>query len=203
MTTKTELMKYTLKALKEMADEKKITLPEKCKKATIIDLILNPQSKPYTVIEISYLKIEGDSLQYKDSIKALEGSIWAAGTGKGFWLVPVEHKKDLEDILAGKKQKIVEIVSEEESGEEKNEKSDEKNEILKKMTGKDESGNVITLEIVKGDSGDIIVIEGKAFKIKDKIKKVGGKWDASKKHWSVKSNLIDFSELFTTLGLKK
>lgn len=202
MTTKTELMKYTLKALKEMADEKKITLPEKCKKATIIDLILNPQSKPYTVIEISYLKIEGDSLQYKDSIKALEGSIWAAGTGKGFWLVPVEHKKDLEDILAGKKQKIVEIVSEEETSDQKDEKTEKpisSGIVSGKVSGKDEAGNVITLEVI----GDEIVVEGKAFKIKDKIKQNGGKWNASKKHWSVKTSLVNVPVLFTNLGLKK
>ena len=177
-----------------MATENGIILPEKVKKTTIIDLLLNPKKDIYTITEVSYLKIEGDSLQYKDAIKSFEGSIW--DSKKNFWLVPSHYREELEEkienIKNGVVTKEVEIISE---------KSDESSEkSISKMTGKDQDGNIITLEIV----GDEISIEGKSFKIKDKIKGCGGKWNASKKYWAVKiGEDTDIQEIFNKIGLKK
>lgn len=191
--TKEELNDFKLTALKKMATENGIDLPEKVKKSTIIDLLLNPKKELYTITEVSYLKIEGDSLQYKDLIKNLEGSFW---NPKGFWLVPSHHREKLEEgienIKNGVVEKEVEIISE------KSESSEEKSDsIVKKMSGKDDAGNIITLELID----DRIVIEGKSFKIKDKIKECDGKWNASKKHWSTRN--IGIPMLFANLGLKK
>jgi len=197
--SKEELNDFKLTALKKMATENGIDLPEKVKKATIIDLLLNPKKELYTITEASYLKIEGDSLQYKDVFMSLEGSIW---NSKGsFWLVPSHHREKLEEgienIKNGVVEKEVEIVSE--KSESSEEKSDSSKSDVKKMSGKDDVGNIITLELI----GDEIVIEGKSFKIKDKIKECGGKWNASKKHWAVKNSTIDVQKLFSNLGLKK
>lgn len=195
--SKEELENFKVTALKKMATENGIDLPEKVKKSTIIDLLLNPKKELYTITEVSYLKIEGDSLQYKDVFTSLEGSIWNL---KGsFWLVPSQHREKLEEgienIKNGVVEKEVEIISE--KSDESSEKSNSDKSDVKKMTGKDDSGNIITLELI----GDEIVIEGKSFKIKDKIKECGGKWNASKKHWSTRN--IGVPMLFANLGLKK
>lgn len=197
--SKEELNDFKLTALKKMAAENEINLPEKVKKATIIDLLLNPKKELYTITEVSYLKIEGDSLQYKDLIKSLEGSFWNPGNPNGFWLVPSHHREKLEEgienIKNGVVEKEVEIISE--KSDESSEKSNSDKSDVKKMSGKDDSGNIITLELID----DRIVIEGKSFKLKDKIKEYDGKWNASKKHWSTRN--IGVPMLFTNLGLKK
>lgn len=196
--TKEELENFKITALKKMATENGIELPEKVKKSTIIDLLLNPKKELYTITEVSYLKIEGDSLQYKDLIKSFKGSFWNPGNPNGFWLVPSEYREKLEEgienIKNGVVVKEVEIVSE---NSESSEKSDSDKSDVKKMSGKDDAGNIITLELID----DRIVIEGKSFKIKDKIKECDGKWNASKKHWSTRN--IGVPMLFANLGLKK
>lgn len=195
--SKEELENFKLTALKKLATDNGIDLPEKVKKSTIIDLLLNPKKELYTITEVTYLKIEGDSLQYKELIKGFQGSIWN-GTGNlgGFWLVPSEYREKLENgikkIDSGIKEVEVEIVSEEGSDIEVDSKK-------KKLTGKDVDGNIIILEVI----GDEIAIQGKSFKIKDKIKDCGGKWNASKKYWAVKISVTDIEKLFTNIGLKK